>query len=224
MDENTDKKQDQQRRTDEISKKDLLREKDISYGQFYRWKRMGLIPEAWFRRRSTFTGQETFLPRRQVIERIDRIQELKDRLSLDEIAEMLSPEGTDRRYVLSDAEAIDIVDPQAREILEWSEEPDGLRYIDMLMLAMMKGLTREHIPGDHVRLACETLVDRFRNLNPDHVDRRLTIVTRDGIPVCALHEGKCLFDSRATVVASVDLNALVEDLNIRLQKLEQQGE
>jgi len=42
-----------------ISKKAVLEEMGISYGQLYRWKRKGLIPEAWFVRRSTFTGQET---------------------------------------------------------------------------------------------------------------------------------------------------------------------
>ena len=31
-----------------ISKKELLDQTGISYGQLYRWKRKGLIPEAWF--------------------------------------------------------------------------------------------------------------------------------------------------------------------------------
>lgn len=45
---------------DLISKKELLDETGISYGQLYRWKRKQLIPEEWFIRKSTFTGQETF--------------------------------------------------------------------------------------------------------------------------------------------------------------------
>lgn len=47
---------------DLISKKDLLEQTGISYGQLYRWKRKNLIPEDWFIRKSTFTGQETFSP------------------------------------------------------------------------------------------------------------------------------------------------------------------
>ncbi len=43
-----------------ISKKELLELTGISYGQLYRWKRKNLIPEDWFIRKSTFTGQETF--------------------------------------------------------------------------------------------------------------------------------------------------------------------
>jgi len=70
---------------DEISKKDLLRETGISYGQLYRWKREGLIPEEWFVKRSAFTGQETFFPRDKIMERICMILERKDEQSLEEI-------------------------------------------------------------------------------------------------------------------------------------------
>ena len=70
---------------DEISKKDLLKETGISYGQLYRWKREGLIPEEWFVKRPSFTGQETFFPRDRVLERIGLILERKDDLSLEEI-------------------------------------------------------------------------------------------------------------------------------------------
>lgn len=51
---------------DLISKKEVLEKYGISYGALYRWKRMGLIPEAWFIRKSTATGQETFFRRDQV--------------------------------------------------------------------------------------------------------------------------------------------------------------
>src|SRR6478735_6256738 len=74
-----------------ISKKELLDLAGISYGQLYRWKRKDLIPEEWFIRKSTFTGQETFFPRERILERIDRIQKMKENLSLDEMAEMFSP-------------------------------------------------------------------------------------------------------------------------------------
>ena len=41
---------------DLISKRELLEKYGISYGALYRWKRMGLIPEDWFLRRSTRAG------------------------------------------------------------------------------------------------------------------------------------------------------------------------
>ena len=78
-----------------ISKKDLLELTGISYGQLYRWKRKDLIPEEWFVRKSTFTGQETFFPKEKILERINKIQTMKENLSLDELAEMFSPTLTD---------------------------------------------------------------------------------------------------------------------------------
>ena len=51
---------------DLISKKELLERYGISYGALYRWKRMGLIPESWFLRRSTPNGQETYFHTKQI--------------------------------------------------------------------------------------------------------------------------------------------------------------
>ncbi|MDF2717032.1 MAG: hypothetical protein K0R28_3957 [Paenibacillus sp.] len=74
-----------------ISKKELLELTGISYGQLYRWKRKQLIPEQWFVRKSTFTGQETFFPKQSILARIDKIKNMKDDLSLDELADVFSP-------------------------------------------------------------------------------------------------------------------------------------
>ena len=74
---------------DLISKKNLLLTTGISYGQLYRWKRKGLIPESWFIRRSTFTGQETFFPRDAILERIRWIQSMKNDAALDALAEQI---------------------------------------------------------------------------------------------------------------------------------------
>lgn len=73
-----------------ISKKDLLQLTGISYGQLYRWKRKNIIPEDWFMKKSSFTGQETFFPKDKILERIERIKELKDDQSLDDIARVFS--------------------------------------------------------------------------------------------------------------------------------------
>ena len=69
-----------------ISKKELLELTGISYGQLYRWKRKDIIPEEWFIKKSVSTGQETFFPREKIIDRINKILELKDEVSLDDLA------------------------------------------------------------------------------------------------------------------------------------------
>lgn len=201
---------------DEISKKDILRETGISYGQFYRWKRMGLIPESWFRRRSTFTGQESFLPRRKVMERIARIQQMKNDLSLDEIAEMLSPDSARRAYTMAE-----IRGSGAFELLPGDMDEDNLGYADLLALILIEHLTKRQLNADQVRLACRTLRERFDGLK-DAAEKSLVIAAREGVSFCVLHAGVCLFDSNVEVAASVNLNELAEELNLRLRGLEDQ--
>lgn len=81
-----------------ISKKELLIETGISYGQLYRWKREGLIPESWFVKRAVPSGQETFLPREMILNRIAFILKYKDKHPLSELNQMLSPDSESRHY------------------------------------------------------------------------------------------------------------------------------
>lgn len=82
---------------DLISKKELLALTGISYGALYRWKRKQLIPEDWFIKKSSFTGPETFFPRVRTLERIARIQDMKEDLSLDHLAQTFAGTPLDIR-------------------------------------------------------------------------------------------------------------------------------
>lgn len=73
-----------------ISKKELLQKYDISYGALYRWKRKGLIPDDWFIKKSTVTGQETFFPEKLICQRMELILSMKDDYSLDELSRRFS--------------------------------------------------------------------------------------------------------------------------------------
>ena len=69
-----------------ISKKELLERFGMSYGALYRWKRKGLIPEEWFIKKSTTTGQETFFPEALITRRVEEILKSKSEVELDELA------------------------------------------------------------------------------------------------------------------------------------------
>ena len=83
-----------------ISKKELLERYGISYGALYRWKRKGLIPEDWFIKKATVTGQETFFPEELICHRMELIQKQKDDISLDELSRKIHSE-TKKRAVLT---------------------------------------------------------------------------------------------------------------------------
>ena len=101
-----------------LSKKELLERYGISYGALYRWKRKGLIPEDWFIKKSTVTGQETFFPKAQICERVELILGQKEDITLDELAGALNQDAKkqacltvktvygDRTFSLSDIQSI----------------------------------------------------------------------------------------------------------------------
>ena len=101
-----------------ISKKELLERYSISYGALYRWKRKGLIPEDWFIKKATVTGQETFFPKTLICERVELILGQKDEKSLDELAGQINQQTQkqavltvktvygDRTFSLSDVQTI----------------------------------------------------------------------------------------------------------------------
>lgn len=101
-----------------LSKKELLERYGISYGALYRWKRKGLIPEDWFIKKATVTGQETFFPKTLICERVELILGQKDEKSLDELAGQINQQTQkqavltvktvygDRTFSLSDVQTI----------------------------------------------------------------------------------------------------------------------
>ena len=101
-----------------LSKKELLERYGISYGALYRWKRKGLIPEDWFIKKATVTGQETFFPKELICKRVEMIMGQKDDLSLDELAGQINQDAQkqavltiktvygDRVFSLSDVQSM----------------------------------------------------------------------------------------------------------------------
>lgn len=106
----------------------MLSQYDISYGALYRWKRKGLIPEEWFIKKSTTTGQETFFPKKLVCDRIELILGMKDDILLDDLAKKLTQEEVndqsiiiktalgDKKYLMSDISKITLIDGDKQPI------------------------------------------------------------------------------------------------------------
>lgn len=141
-----------------ISKKDLLAITGISYGQLYRWKRERLIPEEWFIKQSSYTGQETFFPREQILSRIRSIQELKDKYSLEELARILSPEVADKNFKKDDLSQIEEIDPGLLETFTEVFGKEEYTYLEIILMVMIsetvkKGeLPEEYAAGIAVNL------------------------------------------------------------------------
>jgi DNA-binding transcriptional MerR regulator len=213
-----------------ISKKEVLEKMGISYGQLYRWKRKGLIPEIWFIRRSTFTGQETFFPRDKILERIERIKAMKEEHPLDDLAELITTQVNAKlKVALAKLERLGWLDDELLRTCCPDEVSDEAVSIwEAFVLGVLSRLRRaardEEI--DLVRRTLESergggLLDRVseNGLNLYLLRKR---VASGGISaqisLVALTEQGAVFDPEIEVVTTVDLPTVLQRIKLDLAR------
>ncbi len=216
-----------------ISKKEVLELTGISYGQFYRWKREGLIPESWFIRKSTFTGQETFLPKQKILERIEKIKALKDTKSLEEIAQLLSPELKDRRFARDEILRFGWL---SKEVLEYYEtirkESGPFSFREIIFLAVIETLRQRELDPEELNLVISTLLSSdFAKLQAREFAWTLAVARKElpgsfalvsrkpHLSFCVLYTQECLYDPQTEIVAKLELSKILEDVKLKLGAL-----
>ena len=203
---------------DLISKKELLDETGISYGQLYRWKRKQLIPEEWFIRKSTFTGQETFFPRDLILARIDKIINMKEDLSLDQLAGKLSPNTPDIELKKVDFAKRNIVSDVVLETFGSADRDDDLYVFDrMLSLYIADKLLESGAmslnDGSSLMQTLETHYPRFEGKPCD-----LLFARKMGVSLFALVAGGAdvAFDRGVKLLERLSVADCVEQLKGKL--------
>ena len=206
---------------DMISKKELLVTAGISYGQLYRWKRKGLIPEDWFIRKSTFTGQETFFPREKVLSRIEKIKSMKDEdASLDEIADAVSPNLGEISMTIDEIRKRGLVSPEAAELFcEKICDCDApLVFGEVVSLSALDGLLKTgEVSIDEGRTVLDALQENYPAFEGRHAD--LLFVRRMGLSTALLvsTDAEVRFDRAARVIARLNLSECAESLRARIK-------
>ena len=206
---------------DLISKKELLAEAGISYGQLYRWKRKGLIPEDWFVRKSTFTGQETFFPREKVLARIDKIKSMKDEdASLDEIADAVSPDLGELSMTLAQVRETDLVSPEALELFSAVSDSEApLAFGEIVSLSALDTLLKTgDVSVEEGRVVLDALQENYPQFEGRSAD--LLFVRRMGLSTALLvtSDAEVRFDRAARVVARLNLSECAESLRARIRR------
>ncbi|CAN2253792.1 putative sporulation-related protein [Bacillus subtilis] len=196
-----------------ISKKELLEKTSISYGQLYRWKRKNLIPEEWFIRKSTFTGQETFFPREDILKRISMIQKMKENLSLDEMREMLSPKMKDVSMTADDLIHKGLISRTALDVFSEGGENSVFSSRDLLSLYVLEGL----LQSGNVSLAeAKMAAGVLKQHDTEEIKKQteLIVLRKLGVTTCfiAATADSILFESSVKVVERVDLAKASEEL------------
>jgi hypothetical protein len=201
-----------------ISKKELLELTGISYGQLYRWKRKGLIPEDWFIRKSTYTGQETFFPRGPMLTRVSRILNMKEDVSLDDLADVFSP-GAGAAEA-PDADALTkrgVVSPDAMRLFMEGRDGSPLDWGDALHAYLFsQALVSGELSLDEARLMLDTL--RTAAIRFGGAPAQVLLTRKLGVFACvALSAGGDTLPDRDTrLVRRFDLKASAEELKLKL--------
>lgn len=201
---------------EEISKKDLLKVTGISYGQLYRWKRKSLIPDEWFMKKSTHTGQETFFPKERILERVELILNKKDNISLDDLAEHLSGNhqgevGKTREEVerLFSVEIIRLYEEITKRHDEFTLQ--NLFYLSILNeMVLVETLGIEEITRMLTLLEESEEEVKAKNLS-------LSVYRKMGISFFILHEDhKIISSDQVPLIKNYNLDAVMSELKMRI--------
>jgi len=203
---------------DLISKKDLLEITGISYGQLYRWKRKSLIPEDWFIRKSTFTGQETFFPRDKILSRIDKIKNMKEDASLDEVADILSPNPIDVRSSKSKlVEEKIVTETSANIFIETLGDPGSFDFKKILFVYVLDKMLRSgEINSDEGKILLKTLDEHYSSFEGTNCD--LIFIRKLGVSTCFMVStpNQIRFDPDVKVVSTQNISNCIEELKSKL--------
>lgn len=207
-----------------ISKKKILERTGISYGQFYRWKRKGLIPDGWIVHKSTKTGQESFLPKARVLKRIEKVKSLKEDNTLDEIADLLSPEIVEKKYGRSTLLELEWL---GAELVSLYENIVGSRkhfsFVDILSMDLLSRLKGSGFGSKALFLAIKTISSQQ---DEKYFDEELIVAKQRLEPgnspnsfskFCLLAGGEVKFDETVEVLERIDLSRVVENVKLKLR-------
>jgi hypothetical protein len=201
-----------------ISKKELLEITGISYGALYRWKRKNLIPEEWFIRKSTFTGQETFFLRDKILDRIAKIQEMKEDLSLDDLAGIFSPSLTSKSLSKDELIKRNIVNRSTIDFLVRLYGSIEIFPFEKILYARIldKALQSGDISLEEGKLLLETLEEHYKKY--EGKDCELVFLRKMGISTCFLVSSPCefYFEAGAHIVSKISIANCIEELKINL--------
>jgi DNA-binding transcriptional MerR regulator len=202
-----------------ISKKELLQLANISYGQLYRWKRKNLIPEEWFIRKSTFTGQETFFPREKILARLEKIKHMKDDLSLDELADMFSPYPSGVSMTKTEIIERNIVAKISLDcFLQHCGNIEEFSFQMLLYLYILdKMLVTGEMSLDEGKLLLQVLQDHYPRF--ERKNSELLFIRKMGVPLFILvscQPDELCLDDGAKVVQRLNLAGCVEELKVKI--------
>ncbi|MCB2290229.1 YhbD family protein [Clostridium sp. CS001] len=203
---------------DLISKKELLELTDVSYGQLYRWKRKSLIPEEWFIKKSSYTGQETYFPKEKILDRIEKIKDMKDDVSLDNLAQMFSPQLAD--VFLNEEELLNKNIVRSQTLIMYKDIYGDIKtfsFKKILYISLLeKSLVSGNVSLEEGKLIIETLEENYKSLEGKNCE--IILLRKFGMAVCFLITlpNEIYIENSAKMVLRLNISQSIEELKIKI--------
>ncbi|MDV8114477.1 DUF4004 family protein [Paraclostridium bifermentans] len=201
-----------------ISKKDLLIETGISYGQLYRWKRKNIIPEEWFIKKSTFTGQETFFPKDKIIERVNLILSMKEGVSLDDIANMFTEKKDNKQFNIDYLIEKNVISKYTKEVFESIYiNKNMIEKKELLILSIIENnIVTSVITMDELKNITDMIEDKFSEIF--NKNGKICLYRKLGIPFVIGCEGdeNIYIDKSIKKILEVDIVKEISNISLKL--------
>lgn len=203
---------------DLISKKELLEITNVSYGQLYRWKRKNIIPEEWFIKKSSYTGQETYFPKEKILDRIEKIKDMKDDVSLDNLAQMFSPQLAD--VFLNEEELLNKNIVRLQTLIMYKDIYGEIKTFSFKKILYISLLEKSLVSGDvsleEGKLIIETLEENYKSLEGKNSE--IILLRKFGMALCFLITlpNEFYIESSAKMVLRLNISQSIEELKIKI--------
>jgi len=173
----------------------------------YRYKRKNLIPDDWFIRKSTFTGQETFFPREQIINRIRQIKDMKEDISLDDMAQVLTADLS-REIVVDRKELLKKLSMPMAQLLE-KYESDTFGYTQLIAIIT----TQQALKTGKVAISeCEQILETILAFREPRKGDRLLAYRYNGVFFCIIASGEVFAMENTHMVIELNLTEQIPEI------------
>lgn len=194
-----------------ISKKELLSITGISYGQLYRWKRENLIPEEWFIKQSSYTGQETFFPKDKILNRIEFIMNKKDNYSLEEISNMLSYTYLHMQISSNAISDIEEINNYILTILN----KNNYCYIEIVFMVILSKLLNKGFEKKLIHELVDATFHNIRNLKSTEYIFVVYLIANSCYGILCRNNDEIVIDNRMKLVGEYNVQDISNDIKCK---------
>lgn len=194
-----------------ISKKELLSITGISYGQLYRWKRENLIPEDWFIKQSSYTGQETFFPKDKILDRIRFIMNKKDDYSLEEISNMLSYTYLHLQISSNAIADIEEINHYILTILN----KNSYRYIEIVFMVILSKLLKKGLEEKYIHELVDATFHNIKDLKSTEYVFVVYFIANSYYGILCRNNDDTVIDTRMKLVDEYNVQDISNDIKCK---------